>query len=99
MPRLQDTIAALATPVGISAIAVVRVSGPDAERLTREIFAETPLPRTVRHVDYRDGAGQLLDDVLLTFFRGPRSYTGEDGFEVSCHGNPFIAKKILEDLF
>jgi tRNA modification GTPase len=49
-------------------------------------------------VDYRDRAGQLIDDVLVTYFRAPRSYTGEDALEISCHGNPFIAHKILEDL-
>lgn len=99
MPRPSDTIAALATPVGTAAIALVRASGPDTARLAREIFGETPPPRVATHADYRDRAGVLLDDVLFTFFQGPRSYTGEDLLEVSCHGNPFIAQKILEDLF
>ena len=99
MPRSTDTIAALATPVGTAAIAVVRASGPDTSRLAREIFGATPLPRVATHADYRDRAGIVLDDVLVTFFQGPRSYTGEDSLEVSCHGNPFIAQKILEDLF
>lgn len=98
MPRPRDTIAALATPAGTAAIAVVRISGSDAARLTREIFGDTPAPRVVRHANYRDRAGGLLDDVLCTFFQGPHSYTGEDALEVSCHGNPFIAQKILEDL-
>ena len=99
MPRPTDTIAALATPVGTAAIAVVRASGPDTDRLAREIFGATSLPRVATHSDYRDRAGIVLDDVLVTFFQGPRSYTGEDSLEVSCHGNPFIAQKILEDLF
>ena len=99
MPRSTDTIAALATPVGTAAIAVVRASGPDTSRLAREIFGATPLPRVATHADYRDRAGTVLDDVLVTFFQGPRSYTGEDSLEVSCHGNSFIAQKILEDLF
>jgi tRNA modification GTPase len=98
MPRPRDTIAALATPAGTAAIAVLRVSGPDAARLAGEIFGRAPLARTARHADYRDQTGGLLDDVLYLFFHGPRSYTGEDSFEVSCHGNPFIAQKILEDL-
>lgn len=93
-----DTIAALATPVGTSAIAVVRASGPAAARLVTEIFNETPLPRQARHADYRDQAGQLVDDVLFTYFAGPNSFTGEDALEISCHGNPFIARKILDDL-
>jgi tRNA modification GTPase len=93
-----DTIAALATPVGTSAIAVVRASGPQVSALTRMIFQETPPPRTARHADYRDAQGQLIDDVLFTYFAGPNSFTGEDSLEISCHGNPFIAQKILEDL-
>lgn len=98
MPRFHDTIAALATPAGTSAIAMLRVSGADAGRIAQEIFGETPPPRLARHGDYQERGGVLLDDVLFTFFLGPNSYTGEDSLEVSCHGNPFIAQKILEDL-
>jgi tRNA modification GTPase len=93
-----DTIAALATPVGTSAIAVIRASGPDTPRLMREIFGTTPLPRVATRADFVGKDGALLDDVLFTFFQGPRSYTGEDLLEISCHGNPFIAQKVLEDL-
>jgi tRNA modification GTPase len=99
MPRFTDTIAALATPAGMSAIALVRVSGPDAGRLAREILGEIPAPRLARHGDYRDRSGALVDDALFTFFPETGSYTGEDALEISCHGNPFIAQKILEDLF
>lgn len=99
MLHATDTIAALATPVGTSAIAVLRASGPDTARLTREIFGLTPLPRVATHADYRDRSRLLLDDVLFTFFAGPHSYTGEDSLEVSCHGNPFIAQRVLEDFF
>lgn len=95
----SDTIAALATPAGTSAIAVVRASGPRAAALVTEIFGETPLPRAARHADYRAAPGALVDDVLFTFFAGPNSFTGEDTLEISCHGNPLIAQKILEDLF
>jgi len=98
MPRPHDTIAALGTPAGTAALAVLRVSGADAVRLTGEILGHAPLPRVATHTDYHDRAGVLLDDVLCTFFQGPRSYTGEDSLEISCHGNPFIAQKILEDL-
>ncbi len=94
----SDTIAALATPVGISAIALVRTSGPEAGRLAREIFGETPPPRVARHADYRDKEAQVVDDVLFTYFTAPNSFTGEDSLEISCHGNPFIAQKILQDL-
>ena len=98
MSRHVDTIAALATPVGTAAIALVRVSGVDASRLAQAIFGVVPLPRRVRHGDYRDHAGVLLDDVVWVFFAGPASYTGEDSLEISCHGNPYVAQRLLEDL-
>jgi tRNA modification GTPase len=99
MSNHRDTIAALGTPMGTAALAVVRVSGADTPRLVREIFGELPAPRFALHAYYRDRAGTLVDDVIVTHFVAPHSYTGEDAFEVSCHGNPFIAQKILEDLF
>ena len=99
MPNPFDTIAALATPVGTAALAVVRISGQDTQRLVAGLAGRPPPPRHPVYLDYRDRAGGLVDDVLLTYFAGPRSYTGEDAAEISCHGNPFIAQKILEDLF
>jgi len=91
----------LATPVGTSAIALLRVSGPLAAEIAQTLLAggsPALLPRMATRADYRDRNGALLDDVLLTLFRAPASYTGEDVLEISCHGNPFIAQKILEDL-
>jgi tRNA modification GTPase len=99
MPSPSDTIAAPATPAGTSAIAVLRISGPDTARIARAIAGEVPAPRQATRADYRDHSGQLVDDVLITFFQGPASYTGEDTLEISCHGNPFIVQRILEDLF
>jgi tRNA modification GTPase len=100
MLRPTDTIAALATPAGTSALAVVRVSGPDTGRLAREIFpGATPPPRAACHADYRARNDALVDDVLFTLFPESGSYTGEDALEISCHGNPFIVQTILEDLF
>ncbi len=99
MSRHDDTIAALATPAGTAALALLRISGSDTQRIATELAGgAAPLPRRGRHLDYRSRGGELLDDVLLTFFRAPHSYTGEDSLELSCHGNPFIAQKILEDL-
>jgi len=98
MASPQDTIAALATPVGTAAIALLRISGKDTVGLARAIIGEEPPIRTARRADYRDRDGTLVDDVLCTFFRGPASYTGEDTLEISCHGNPYIAQRILEDL-
>lgn len=98
MTRLSDTIVALATPVGTAALAVVRVSGPLSGELFRTLFGVSPTPRRTRHADYRSLSGELLDDILAVYFGGPRSYTGENGLELSCHGNPLIAQKIVEDL-
>lgn len=94
----EDTIAALATPAGTSAIAVVRISGPNTSTIAAAICEAPPKPRVATHVDYRAIDGRVLDDVLVTFFKGPNSYTGDDTLEISSHGNPFIAQKILDDL-
>jgi len=100
MPRHQDPIVALATPQGSSAIALIRVSGPALGRLAAELAGGVePKPRKARHLDYRSLEGRVLDDVLLLYFKGPHSYTAEDVMEISCHGNPFIAQLIIEDLF
>jgi len=94
-----DTIAALATPVGTSALAVVRASGPQVRVIAEAIFGAVPPPRHAQHADYKNVAGHVVDDVLFTYFAAPNSFTGEDTLEITCHGNPFIAQKILEDLF
>jgi len=96
----RDTIAALATPLGTAALAIVRASGPACAGIARDALALPcpPLPRVASHADYRALDGSLLDDVVATFFAAPNSYTGDDVLEISCHGNPFIAQKILEDL-
>lgn len=95
-----DTIAALATPFGESAIAMIRVTGPLSECITMGTFGLklSPAPRLACHGSYRDVTGEVLDDVVYTLFRGPKSYTGEDVLEISCHGNPLIATRLLEDL-
>ena len=98
MSRTNDTIAALATPVGTAAIAILRVSGPDTAVIADGFGVDTLRPRRACHTDYRAQTGVLLDDVIMTYFAAPHSYTGENSLEISCHGNPFIAQKILADL-
>lgn len=101
MPELnqEDTIVAQATAAGDAAIAVVRVSGGQVPALVGRLFPRTdPSPRRFYRGNYCDREGELLDDVLWTFFAKPASYTGEDLLEISCHGNPLIVQKILEDL-
>lgn len=99
MPHLNETIAAPATPTGTSAIAVVRVSGPQCAALVSALFLQPLTPRVATHRDYRDRSGQLVDDVLVTHFVAPQSYTGEDVLEISTHGNSLITQLILDDLF
>jgi tRNA modification GTPase len=98
MARYKDTIAALATPSGTSALATIRISGPDTNSITAAALGSPTPPRSATHADYTDIAGALVDDVLATLFAGPNSYTGEDALEISCHGSPFIVQKILADL-
>jgi tRNA modification GTPase len=98
MARPKETIAALATPAGTSALAIIRISGPDTTRIAAAALRVAPPPRTATHCDYHDLSGSLVDDVVALLFRGPQSYTGDDTLEISCHGSPYIAQKILSDL-
>lgn len=79
-------------------MAVLRVSGTEVARLTEEIFGKLPRAREVQRGEYRDRSGVVLDDVMFVVLRGPKSYTGEDTLEISCHGNPFIVRRMLDDL-
>lgn len=98
MPRHSDTIAAPATPAGTSALAVLRISGADTKAIARALLGREPEPRVAVHGDYHDLAGKLVDDVVMTFFAGPRSYTAEDSLEITCHGNPYIVQRVFADL-
>lgn len=99
----EDTIAAVATPVGEGGVGIVRVSGPDAERIARQIFSRSGgrngslRSHTLHYGTIREPrTGELLDEVLMTLMRKPRSYTGEDVVEVHCHGGPFLVRRVLE---
>ena len=96
----NDTICALATPVG-GAIAVVRVSGsqsyPVLGRLLRQDLSACA-PATLRHASLYSPEGEEIDDVVVAFYRAPHSYTGEDAIEISCHGSAYIVHQILDAL-
>ncbi|HWP58911.1 MAG TPA: tRNA uridine-5-carboxymethylaminomethyl(34) synthesis GTPase MnmE [Candidatus Acidoferrales bacterium] len=99
----EDTIAAIATPPGEGGVAIVRVSGPDAERIANEIFVRARgrngrlRSHVLHHGLIRDPeTGATLDEVLLTVMRKPASYTGEDVVEVHCHGGPVLVRQVLE---
>ncbi|MBL9206304.1 MAG: tRNA uridine-5-carboxymethylaminomethyl(34) synthesis GTPase MnmE [Opitutaceae bacterium] len=94
-----STIVALATPVGVSAIALLRISGPLCRAWAAGgLFGRTLVPRRAHHLDYLALDGRLLDDVVVVSYLAPASYTGEDCLELSCHGNPLIAQRLVEDL-
>ena len=98
----EDTIAAIATPPGEGGLAVVRISGPDAEKIALRIFTR-PNNRngklrshTLYHGQISDPKDtQPIDEVLLTIMRKPHSYTGEDVVEINCHGGNFLVRQIL----
>jgi len=104
MPKqdLEDTIAAIATPTGEGGIAVIRVSGPRAFEAAQPFFishekltlSQRPA-NTISWGKFSDPAGALVDQVLVSIFRAPQSYTGQDVLEISCHGGLAVTKKIL----
>jgi tRNA modification GTPase len=91
-----DTIIALSTPPGVGALAVIRLSGPASCAVADAMLAEK-IEWQPRHVFYRTlrHRGAVLDDGVLTFWRAPHSFTGEDTVEISCHGNPRIVEAII----
>ncbi len=99
----NDTISAIITPIGTGGIAVLRISGPESIRIANENFQgsaslSTAQSHTVHFGRIEDNNGSVLDEVLVTIFRAPHSYTTEDVVEISCHGSVFVARKILDVL-
>ena len=100
----QETIVALATPNGLGAISVIRISGLNAISITEKLFKpkgnkklSNQKSHTV-HLGHLIRNGHELDEVLVTLFKGPHSYTGENTIEISCHGSTYIQQEII-DLF
>ncbi|WZL88769.1 tRNA uridine-5-carboxymethylaminomethyl(34) synthesis GTPase MnmE [Salinimicrobium sp. 3283s] len=100
--KLNDNIVALATPSGAGAIAVIRVSGPDAVKLVAPIFRAKSKkdlldqPSHTLHLGNIIDGERIIDEVLISVFHGPKSYTGENTIEVSCHGSPYIQQEIIQ---
>ena len=101
--QATDTIVALSTPPGRSGIGVIRISGKSALALTRSILQDenfNPEPyraslRPLRELD----SGEILDRALVTYFKSPHSFTGEDVVELSCHGSPPLLLSVIDVLF
>ncbi|MEM8895820.1 MAG: tRNA uridine-5-carboxymethylaminomethyl(34) synthesis GTPase MnmE, partial [Bacteroidota bacterium] len=99
MPTLNDTIVALSTPPGVGAIGVVRLSGNDAIIVTNKVFKGTELTTVASHTIHfgtiRDG-NQIIDEVLVSVFIAPKSFTKENVVEISCHGSNYILKQVIQ---
>lgn len=97
----SDPIAAIATPVGEGGIAVIRVSGRNAIRKISTIFRGKDLmsvPTHTVHFGHIIRQGRKIDEVVATIFRSPKSYTGEDTVEISCHGGVLVTQEVLETI-
>ena len=106
IPNTTDTIAALATPAGSGAIAVLRLSGKDAFTICDKIFSFSKKKNKkisdqkshTLHLGFIKSGAKDIDEVLVSVFRAPASYTGENVIEISCHGSTFVQQKILETM-
>lgn len=94
----ERTIAAIATPVGVGALAIVRMSGPAAQDVLRACTGRSLQPRRATLVRVRDAAGRVVDECVATYFAAPASFTGEDVIELSCHGGALVTQLVLERL-
>ena len=103
--RNDDTICAPATVPGTGAISVIRVSGPDALRIADKVIdcrhgsISESKGYTIRFGNISDADGRLIDEVLASVFRAPKSYTGEDSVEISCHASSYIVSEIMSLLY
>jgi len=104
MTYSEECICALATPAG-GAIGIIRLSGSEAIRLTDKVFVSVSgkqlsaaKPNTLHYGEIKDKDGHTIDDVLVSVFRAPHSYTGEDSTEISCHGSRYILQQVLQRL-
>jgi tRNA modification GTPase len=97
----KDTIAAISTSLGQSAINIVRMSGDDAIDIAEQLFLGKPLSEQKSHTIHYGKfmyKNQVIDEVLVTVFRAPKTFTKEDIIEINCHGGPYVAQKILQAL-
>lgn len=93
---MRDTIAAVASPMGIGAVAVVRISGEDSWKIAKKLSGiRSPKPRKIYHTFLKDEKGEI-DEVLMVYYKSPKSYTGEDMVEIFCHGGIVITDMVLK---
>ncbi|OZI55023.1 tRNA uridine-5-carboxymethylaminomethyl(34) synthesis GTPase MnmE [Bordetella genomosp. 5] len=92
---LAAPIVAIATAPGRGGIGVVRVSGPDLRELVRTLFGRDLTPRHAHYLPFKNAEGEVLDEGIAIYFKGPHSYTGEDVLELQGHGGPAVLRRIL----
>ncbi|MEI9958108.1 MAG: hypothetical protein WDM90_17790 [Ferruginibacter sp.] len=95
----DDTIVAIATPQGIGAIGVIRLSGKNAITVINELFPSKDLTKQLSHtlhVGLIKEDGTAIDEVVVSLFKNPKSYTGEDVVEISCHGSPYVQQQVVQ---
>ncbi|NNE97718.1 MAG: tRNA uridine-5-carboxymethylaminomethyl(34) synthesis GTPase MnmE [Pyrinomonadaceae bacterium] len=96
----MDTIVALATPLGRSGIGVIRLSGEDALKIAGELTGEENFDPNPREANLRKltdpDSNELIDEALITYFKSPNSFTGEDVVEISCHGSPVLLRQVID---
>jgi tRNA modification GTPase len=95
MQPVRDTIAAVATAQGRGGVGIVRVSGPRARAIAISLSGREPEPRHAYYCEFFGGDGEVIDQGLLLFFRGPHSFTGEDVLELQGHGGPVVLDVLL----
>ncbi|MGY5351012.1 tRNA uridine-5-carboxymethylaminomethyl(34) synthesis GTPase MnmE [Wenyingzhuangia sp. IMCC45533] len=102
---LKDTIVALATASGVGAIAIIRLSGPDAIKIAEDCFVSVKENKSLLlqkshtlHLGHFIDDKRTIDQVLISVFKNPHSYTGEDTIEISCHGSVYIQQEIIQVL-
>ncbi len=91
----RDTIAAIATPLGRGGIGIVRVSGPAAARIAKQVTGGLPTPRRATMARFKAGDGEPVDEGIALYFAAPHSYTGEDVLELHGHGGPVVMQALL----
>ena len=99
---MNDTIAAISTPTGLGAISIVRVSGEDAIKVVNSLFQGADLQKvptqTMHYGHFTTKNGEVIDEVLVSVMRAPKTYTKEDIVEVNCHGGPYVTQKVLSTI-
>ena len=97
---MNDTIAAISTSQGVGAIAIVRVTGPDAIEIVNKIYKGKDLTKVESHtINYGkivDRSGKMIDEVLVSVMKAPKTFTTEDIVEINCHGGIATTNKVLE---